>query len=154
MGVLALPGCVATSSSDAVKQLPTDLAEHASVSDIDIGALPPNVSADFKGKLEAALRSRLSECAHGDHALRLSVTVEKFSGENAAMTILAGSSNVIKGSAKLIEPADGSVVGDFDIAHSVGGGGVFAAIGMAGAESKMADAFATELCTKAFDRAR
>jgi hypothetical protein len=67
------------------------------------------------------------------------------------MTVLVGSSNSIKGSAQLIEPADGKVVGDYDIDHSVGGGGIFAAIGMAGAESKMADAFAEELCSQAFE---
>jgi hypothetical protein len=153
-GVFTLSGCIGTGSSDTVKQLPTDLAQHASVSDIIVGSLPPNVSPEFKAKLEASLREKVTACAKGDHPLRLTVAVEKFTGENAALTVLVGSSNSIKGSAQLIDPADGKVVGDYDIAHSVGGGGILAAIGMAGAESKMADAFAEELCRQAFDRAK
>jgi len=149
-GLFVVTGCHSYGSSDTVKQLPADLAPHVSVSEIVIGSLPANVSPDFKGKLEASLKAKMATCAKGDHPLRLTASVEKFEGENAAMTVLVGSSNSIKGSAQLVEPTDGKVVGDYDIAHSVGGGGILAAIGMAGSESKMADAFADELCRQAF----
>jgi hypothetical protein len=151
LGLVAVTGCRSYGSSDTVKPLPVDLAQHVSVSEIVIGSLPANVSPDFKGKLEASLKERMATCAKGDQPLRLIASVEKFEGENAAMTVLVGSSNSIKGSAQLVEPADGKVVGDYDISHSVGGGGILAAIGMAGSESKMADAFAVELCRQAFE---
>jgi hypothetical protein len=154
IGVLVLAGCVARGSSDTVTQLPTQLAEHAYVSDIDIKSVPADAAPDFKTKLQAALEAKLKTCAKGDHPLRMNVSIARFAGENAAKTILVGSSNVIKGSAQLIEPADGKVVGDYDIARSMGGGGVIAAVGMAGAEDQMTSAFADEVCDQAFKRAR
>jgi len=149
--VAFLTGCHTYGSSEAIKSLPSDL-KAANISDIEIKALPDGVSPEFREKLNTALVTETKKCATGGHALKLSVSIGRLTTANAAQTILIGDSADIKGSAQLIEPADGKVVGDYDINKSIGGGGVFAAIGMAGGEAKLANAFAAELCQQAFGR--
>lgn len=147
-----LTGCHTYGSSEAIKSLPSDLTKSANISDIEIKTLPSDVSPDFRGKLNTALLTETKKCATGTHPLKLSVSIGRFTAANAAQTILIGDSEDIKGSAQLIEPADGAVVGDYDINKSIGGGGVWAAIGMAGSEAKLSAAFAREVCQQAFGR--
>jgi len=148
----ALAGLAACShsSSEAVTDLSSDLKASGFVSQIKIKDVPPEAPAAFEANLGSALQLALAKCATGTHALTLEVTVTKFQAENAAMTILVGSSNAVQGSARLVEPATGAVVGDYDIAASTGGGGVIAAIAMADAQSDMSRAFASDICRKAF----
>ncbi|WP_145735697.1 hypothetical protein [Nitrospirillum pindoramense] len=143
-------GCMPFSSSEAVKPLSATLAHDGYVSDIEIKALPPDASPEFKGKLELALRTELAKCAKGSHPLRLEARVARFSGENAGRAILLGDSNVVRGSVQLFDTADGALAGDYDVNRSVGGGGVLAAIGLSGAEGQMAQAFANQVCEQAF----
>jgi hypothetical protein len=147
--IFLLPACE-YNSSDTVKQPPTDLAAHAYVSDIEIKSVPTNVSPEFKDELISALQTHLKQCAKGTQPLKLDVAIGLFSPQNAALTILVGDSNKIKGTAKLTDPANGNVVGDFDIATSRGWGGIIAAAAMAGPEGQMANAFSDEVCKRAF----
>lgn len=144
-----LAGC-SQSSSDTVKALPDALVHQSYVSDITIKSLPPNVSPEFRDTLLAALHKQLADCAHGKQPLRLDVTVSLFSAQNAAKTFLVGDSDVIKGSAELTDPASNTVVGDYDIAHSIGSGGLLGAALMAYPEEKMSIEFAREICHRAF----
>ena len=150
--LLPLAGCFSHSSSEAVTPLTSELQTGGFVSDIHITSMPPDTDPSLAAKLQASLAQAMKGCATGTHPLRLEVAVTRFKGQNAAMTLLIGSSNVIEGTAKLVEPSSQAVVGDYDIAHSTGGGGVIAAVGMSGAEQKMADAFAGDVCKKAFGR--
>ena len=138
------------SSSEAVTDLSADLKSGAFVSQITVKDVPAYAPAAFEANLGGALQQGLAKCATGTHPLTLEVTVTKFQAENAAMTILVGSSNAVQGSARLIEPGTGAVVGDYDIAASTGGGGVIAAIAMADAQRDMSQAFASDICKKAF----
>lgn len=147
-----LTGCIPYGSSEAIKSLPVDLAKAGYISDIEIKSLPPNASPEFHDKLSLALTTEMKKCATGAHPLKLSVSIGRITGENAAQTILVGDSEDIKGSAQLIEPSTSTVVGDYDINRSVGGGGLIAAIGMAGAEAHLATSFASEVCKQAFGR--
>jgi hypothetical protein len=147
-----LTGCHTYGSSEAIKSLPSDLTKEANISDIEIKSLPPDASPEFREELNTALLTETKKCATGTHPLKLSVSIGRLTGENAAQAILVGDSEDIKGSAQLIEPTNGTVVGDYDVNKSIGGGGVFAAIGMAGGEAKLAGAFAREVCNQAFGR--
>jgi hypothetical protein len=147
-----LTGCIPYGSSEAIKPLPADLAKAGYISEIEIKSLPPDASPDFRAKLNTALLAEMKRCATGAHPLKLSVNVGRITAENAAQTLLVGDSEDIKGSAQLIEPGTRVVVGDYDINRSVGGGGVIAAIGMAGAEAHLAGSFASEICKQAFAR--
>jgi len=94
--------------------------------------------------------AQLKKCAKGDKPLRLEVAIGDFHQSNAAKAYLIGDANRIRGVAKLVDPATGAVVGDYDINRSVGGGGLIGAIGMSDAAGQMADAFAGEVCKQAF----
>lgn len=138
------------SSSDTVKPLPTALAKDAYVASVTITAVPANVSPEFRDKLISSLQQHLQRCAHGKQALNLQVAIALFAPQNPAVTILVGDSNKIKGTAQLIDPTTNAVVGDYDIARSIGWGGIAAAVAMAPAEAEMVDGFASEVCNRAF----
>lgn len=150
IALMFLAGCIPYGSSDAIKVMPADVAKGSFISDIEVKSLPTDVSPEFKPKLIAALQAEMAKCAKGAHPLKLAVSIDRFSGQNAAMTVLVGSSNSIKGTAQLIAPDTNTVIGDYDIERSVGGGGLIAAIGMSGAESQTAHSFGAEICNQAF----
>lgn len=148
-GLAGQAGC-STSSSEAITDLAPDVKTGSYVSQIEIKDLPAYAPASFPDSLASALQQALVTCATGKHPLRLEVHVSKYKSENAAMTILVGSSNAIEGSARLLQPDTGAVLGDYDISTSTGGGGVIAAVAMANAQYDMTHAFASDLCKKAF----
>ena len=149
LSLLLLAAC-SSSSSETVKGLPPDLAKNGYVKDIDIKSLPDNVSPEFSATLRTALVTELQKCAKGAMPLKLQVTVTMFSPQNAFQTLMIGDSNKIKGTVQLLDVAGGAVIGDYDINTSQGGGGVFGALAMSGAEGQMSKAFATEICSQAF----
>jgi len=145
----AIGGCAA-GSSDPVKQLPERWAKGGFIDTIDIKSLPENVSPEFRQTLITKLQEATKVCAAGKDPMRLQVQVVQFKKQNPALTYLIGDSNLIRGSAQLINPADGSVVGDYEITRSMGGGGLIAAAAMSAPESQMTEQFANELCKQAF----
>jgi hypothetical protein len=151
-GMLLLVGC-SHSSSEIVKPLTAEMKDSATVGEIRIKSVPPNVSPTFAQVLNDELRQALSGCTAGTHTLRLEVTVNRFQGQNAAQTILIGGSTLIEGTAQLVEPDSGAVVGDYDIARSMGAAGLGGVIVLSGAEQNMSNAFAADVCQKAFGRA-
>ncbi|HEY1506328.1 MAG TPA: hypothetical protein VGF92_18635 [Stellaceae bacterium] len=142
-------GCT-YSSSEAVKTLPPELAKNAKVVDITVLSVPANVSPQFKDMLTAHLRDETAKCARGAQPLKLEVAVSDFTAQDPGMTFLAGSSDKIKGSARLIDPSTNQVVGDYDISHSFGAGGLLGMALLSAGENKMSDAFAEEVCSRAF----
>src|SRR5665213_3105151 len=112
---LALAGCVSSGGGDTIRPLPSNISSSAFVSEIVLKDAPPNVSAGFPATFQTKVAERLAACAKGKTPLRLEVSISDFHAENGAVTILAGSSNRIKGAARLIDPTTGAVVGDFDI---------------------------------------
>jgi hypothetical protein len=147
-GVLA--GCLNYSGGDSIKALPADIAASAHVGSIVIRDVPSDVSPEFKPELEAELRKKMDVCAKGEIALSLEVSISEVKKQNVALTLLVGNSNGIKGTARLMRPDTGEVVGDYDISHSLGAGGVVATVGLSGAETRNASAFADDLCARAF----
>ncbi|MBJ7484048.1 hypothetical protein [Brevundimonas sp.] len=145
-----LSGCVTSSTGDTIKPLSADRARDASIGDIVLVAKPDTVSAEFAGIFETRVREELAKCATGSSPLRLNVRIIEMKGANAAMTVLVGDSNVIRGSAALIDPATGEIVGDYEINQSTGGGGLIAAVSMGQAEEQMSRAFGKALCDRAF----
>ncbi|HEX3484371.1 MAG TPA: hypothetical protein VHT51_04875 [Micropepsaceae bacterium] len=148
-----LSGCISYGGSDQIKQLPTDVAASARVGSIVVRSVPADVSPEFKPALESELRSKTAACAKGKTELSLEVSIVQVKTQNPALTVLVGSSNSIKGQARFARAETGEVVGDYDISHSVGGGGVLAAVGLSGAEKQMAVDFADEICSR-FARAK
>ena len=147
--LVLLGGCFTYSGTQDVKTLSADLARTARIGTITIHDVPANVTATFKPALEKALRERTSACAKGTVELALDVSISLVKVKSVGRAFLIGDSSIIKGMARLSKPDSGDIVGDYDISHSVGGGGLLPAVAMAGEEG-LADDFAVEFCDRAF----
>jgi hypothetical protein len=150
--MLLLAACVSSGGSDTVKALASDVSSNAFVSQVELRTPPANASPTFQETFVSRVSEKMKSCAHGSRPLKLVVDITEFKKANAAATFLVGSSNNIRGSAKLQDPATSEVLADFDINRSVGGGGLIAMAAMAQAEEQMSNAFGDELCKKAFIR--
>ena len=67
---------------------------------------------------------------------------------DCSFTVIVGA-NVLRGSARLVDPSTGQLVGEYEIGQTVIGGRI-AVVEMAEAEEQMSDAFGEELCEQAF----
>jgi len=150
--VLGLAACVSSGGADTVKAIPSDVSANSFVSEIVLQAPPANASPTFQQVFVSRVDEKLKDCAKGSRPLKLVVDITEFKRANAAATMLVGSSNKIRGSAKLYDPAANTLVADYDINRSVGGGGLIAMAAMAQAEEQMSSAFGEELCKRAFVR--
>jgi hypothetical protein len=149
--LVQLGGC-SYSSSEAVTDLPADLKTSAYISSIKIGDMPADATSGLELNIGRALQSALPHCANGPHALRLDVSITRFKPANAAMAMLIGTTADIEGSARLVRPDTGAVVGDYEIATTTGGSGLITAIELEDSERAMSRAFAKDVCKKAFGR--
>lgn len=146
----SLSACVSSGGGDTIRALSPERARGASVGDIVIVAQPDTVSAEFANVFTNRVREAVGKCAKGSRPLRLEVRILEMKAANPAMTVLLGDSNVIRGTAALIDPVSGETVGDYEINRSTGGGGLIAAVSMGQAEEQMSQAFGKELCDRAF----
>ena len=145
----ALLTACAGGGGDTITALPRDIAANARVADVTV-AVPADSSPELAAALQTRISGKLGACAMGSRPLNLQVTITEFHSGNAAATFLVGSSNNIRGSARLVDPATGAVVGDYEINRSVGGGGLIAMAAMANSQNQMGDAFGEEICNQAF----
>lgn len=149
-GGLALAGCVSSGGADAIKPIASDISQSARVDSVALDSTPAGVDGQFKSVFIAAVQTKLNACATGSHPLRLVISVDDFHGSNGFKTWMIGDSNHVRGSAKLVDPANGEVVADYDINRSVGGGGLIAAVAMGNPDQQMGEAFGEEVCKQAF----
>lgn len=149
---LLLAACASSGGSDTVKALTSDIAGSARVDEVQLVGSPTNASPEFKDVFVRKVSDKLKTCATGTRPLRMVVEISEFKRANAATTVLVGSSNVIKGSAKLYDPASNELVADYDITRSFGAGGLLGVAMMSQAEEQMSDAFGDEVCKRAFVR--
>ena len=149
---IALSACVSSGGADAIKPIASDVSESSHVKTVVLTSAPVGVDAAFRDRFVAAVQSRLSGCAKGARPLRLELAVQDFHGSNGFKTWALGDSNHVRGSARLVDPASGVVVADYDVNRSVGGGGLIAAVAMGNPDQQMGVAFGDEVCKQAFIR--
>lgn len=143
-------GCVSSGGADAIHPLASAVSAQSFVQEVVVTEAPATVRPEFKAIFAARTLAKLKACAHGDKPLRVEFAIADFHQSNGAKTYLIGDANRIHGVAKLVDPADGSVVGDYDISRSVGGGGLIAAMAMSHGQEQLADAVGDQLCKQAF----
>jgi hypothetical protein len=147
---LALTGCVSLSRSEAVASLPADLVANGRVTEIVLTRMPDlKVTPGFDDLFRQRVQAKLDACARGARPLRLEALLTRFDKANPVMTAVIGGSNVLRGSARLVDTATGQLVGDYRVGKTVVGGRV-AVVVMAQAEEQLSDAFGEELCKQAF----
>ena len=96
--------------------------------------------------MTSTLREKIGECAVGSTPTRFEVTITEMKGQNAAKTLFLGDSSGARGKVKLVDIATGATIGDYDLVHSKGSGGVLGMIALADAEQDVSNAFGDQIC--------
>ena len=147
---LLLTGCVSMSRSSAVNAMSAEDAGRWRVSEITLAVDPAvKVSPQFETIFREHVKTKLDACATGGMPVRLEATVERLDKSNAVMTAVIAGANVLRGSARLVDPASGRAVAEYKVGQTVVGRAV-AVVVMAKAEEQLSDGFGDELCKQAF----
>lgn len=146
---LPLCACVNLSRSAPVAPLAASGAGYR-VDDIRL-ALDDGIetTAEFETVFRERVRAALDGCATGERPLRLEAEISRLDRANPVQVALIGGANVLRGQARLVDPATGRVVGDYEIGRTVVGARV-AVFEMAESEEQLSEAFGAELCDQAF----
>ena len=148
---LALSGCVSVHRSDTVAALAADLARDARIEAVTVSHEPQiKVSPEFDAAFAERVKARLDACAKGSKPLRLEASIRRLDKANKAVTlVIGGGKNAVRGHARLIDPATGVTVGEYEIGQTVLGTRL-ATVQMVQPEKQMGEAFGDELCRQAF----
>jgi hypothetical protein len=147
---LSTTACMSLSRSSTVTPLSDAMAGGVRVSEIrvttgeGVGARP-----EFAGIFREHVGAQLGECATGSRPLRLEASIERLDRANPAQVMIVGGANVLRGHARLIDPSNGRVVGEYEIGKTIVGSR-FSIFQMAESEEQLSDAFGSELCKQAF----
>lgn len=147
---IATSGCANLSRSAAVRPLEARMAAGARVSDIRLTTDPQvTVRPEFADIFRDHVQRKLDACAAGERPLRLEASISRLDRANPVQVALIGGANVLRGHARLVDPANGRVVAEYEIGRTVVGSrfGIFQ---MAESEEQLSDAFGAELCDQAF----
>ena len=149
-----LAGCMSMSRSATVTPLSADLTAGGRVTEIVLTQGPGvKVTPQFESIFKSRVQAKLDACAKGSRALRLEAAVDRLDKANPVVTAVVAGSNVLRGSARLVDPGTGQVVADYTVGRTVIGGR-FAVVVMAEAEEQLSDGFGEELCKQAFPATR
>ena len=147
---LALTGCVSMSRSSAVDALPVDVAANAKITEIKLITGPDvKVTPQFEALFQQHVRAKLDACFKGQRPVRLEAEVVRLTKSNPVLTAVVAGSNVLRGTARLVDIQTGATIADYRVGQTVVGGR-FAVVVMAEAEEQLSDAFGDELCKQAF----
>ena len=147
---VSMSACVSMSRSSSVTALDPAAAAGMRVSEIRLTTDDKvTVRPEFAGIFRAHVQTKLDGCATGTRPLRLEASISRFDRANPAQVLLIGGANVLRGRARLVDPANGRVVAEYEIGRTIVGSrlGVFQ---MAESEEQLSDAFGSELCEQAF----
>jgi hypothetical protein len=151
VAAVPLSACVNLSRSAPVT--PIAAADSYRVSEVRLAVEPEIETTDeFAGIFAERVQTELNGCADGARPLRLEASISRFDRANPVQVALIGGANVLRGHARLVEPASGRVVGEYEIGRTVIGARV-AAFEMAESEEQLSTAFGRELCEQAFPEA-
>jgi len=147
---VALCGCVSMSRSAAVAPISANWASTGRIETIVLAkSAELKVTPEFDGIFRSRVQTKLDACAKGARPLRLEVTLDRLDKANPVLTTVVAGANVLRGQARLVDPASGALVADYKIGKTIVGGR-FAIVVMGQAEEQLSDAFGDELCKQAF----
>ena len=149
-GAAVLSGCVSMSRSSSVSAMDPAFASGARVSEIRLTTDDKvTVRPEFAAIFQSHVQKKLDGCATGARPLRLEASISRFDRANPAQVMLIGGANVLRGNARLVDPASGRVVAEYEIGRTIMGSrfGIFQ---MAESEEQLSDAYGAELCDQAF----
>jgi hypothetical protein len=151
LGALVLSACVSVHRSDTLAALPADFAGNVRIESVTVGHDPQiKVSPEFDAAFAERVKSKLDACAKGAKPLRLEASIRRLDKANKAVTlVVGGGKNAVRGHARLIDPATGAAVAEYEIGQTVLGTRL-ATVQMVQPEKQMGEAFGDELCRQAF----
>lgn len=148
LALLTLPACVSMSRSSTTTAL--DAAGGARVSEVrlttDEGV---TVRPEFADIFRQRVQTRLDGCATGARPLRLEASITRLDRANPVQVAIIGGANVLRGQARLVDPATGRTVAEYEIGRTVVGSRL-SIFQMSESEEQLSDAFGDELCDQAF----
>lgn len=148
---LPLSACVGLSRSAPVT--PVAQAENYRISAIQLAVEPEiETTGEFQAIFHERVQEELNACADGARPLRLEASISRLDRANPVQVAVIGGANVLRGHARLVDPTDGRVVGEYEIGRTVIGARV-AVFEMAQSEEQLSTAFGRELCEQAFPEA-
>ena len=151
LATLPLTACVALSRSAPVT--PVAEAEAYRVSAVALTVEPEIETTDeFQAIFQDRVQQELNVCADGARPLRLEAFIQRLDRANPVQVAVIGGANVLRGHARLVDPTNGRIVGEYEIGHTVIGARV-AVFEMAESEEQLSTAFGRELCAQAFPSA-
>lgn len=147
---LTASGCMSMSRSAAVTPINEAAADSYRVSDVRLTVEPEiETTGEFAGIFRERVQAELNTCADGARPLRLEAEITRLDRANPVQVALIGGANVLRGSARLVDPATNAVVGEYEIGSTMIGARV-AVFQMAEGEEQLSTAFGRELCEQAF----
>ncbi|MDP3176232.1 MAG: hypothetical protein Q8M88_17550 [Phenylobacterium sp.] len=146
---LVVGGCVGMSRSETVSPLSDNWTRTGRIETIALTKGDIKVTSEFDEIFKSRVKSKLDACAKGPTPLALEVTLDRLDKANPVLTTVVAGANVLRGQARLVNPATGAVVADYKIGKTIVGGR-FAIVVMGQAEEQLSDAFGDELCKQAF----
>ena len=151
LGAAGLAACVSVHRSDTLAALPADLVGNARIESVAVAHEPQiKVSSEFDTAFAERVKSKLDGCAKGAKPLRLEASIRRLDKTNPAVTlVIGGGKNAVRGHARLIDPATGAAVAEYEIGQTVLGTRL-ATVQMVQPEKQMGEAFGDELCRQAF----
>jgi len=152
LAAFSLAGCVSMSKSSPVAPLSPDLAAGAHIETVKLTRPDTlKVTKEFDDIFRDHVKAKLDKCATGSRPLVLEASLRTFKKTNPVVTTLVAGRNKLRGTARLVDPATGKVVADYNVGKTIVGGR-FAIVVMGEAEEQLSDAFGDELCKQAFKR--
>jgi hypothetical protein len=149
---VSLSGCLSMSRSNAVAALDAATAQGSRVTEVRLTTdSAVTTRPEFAGIFQQRVQSKLDACATGQRPLRLEASISRLDRANPAQVLLIGGANVLRGHARLVDPATGAVVGEYEIGKTIVGGR-WSIFQMAESEEQLSDAFGQEVCDQVFDR--
>ena len=153
VAVVPLSACVNLSRSAPVTPVAQTEAASYRVSEVRLAVEPEiETTAEFDSIFRDRVQQELDACAEGARPLRLEASINRLDRANPVQVAVIGGANVLRGHARLIDPANGRVVGEYEIGRTVFGARV-AVFEMAESEEQLSTAFGRELCEQAFPAA-
>lgn len=148
--VAALPLMACVNLSRSAPVAPMSGAEAYRVGEVRLSVEPEiETTAEFQSIFADRVQSELNSCADGARPLRLEASITRLDRANPVQVAIIGGANVLRGTARLVDPANGRVVGEYEIGRTVIGARV-AVFEMAESEEQLSTAFGRELCEQAF----
>ena len=146
---MCLSAC-ASSDVSGIKVAGQDEIQSVKISEVDVTLETPKPNLGLQSALRDELKKAMAQCATGDQAHRMKVTVTDFEDQDVAKAIFIGDEIELEGRVELIDLATGTQTAEYYVENSFFWGGLVGAAMMSDAEKNLSEDFAKTICEELF----